>query len=391
MKEQHFTKKQMICAVLITVVLTLSGLFVLMGALLGRDGLAVMEGFVLLRTIFVGDADLKKVADDALLAMVGATGDRWSFYLHRDWNKVQQEYEANRATGIGVRILYGEEGLLITDTVPGGGADQAGLKPGEILRSVEGNPLYGEGREANTALIKGENGTHVTLTVRAVEGGEREVKVLRGTWYDPPVRYEMLEGDVGCIRLYNFNAGAAKAFRTAVEDLTGQGAQALIFDLRQNGGGFIDELSKMLDQLLPEGVIFQQTTSWGWSFQTKSDAESVDLPMAVLVDAESYSCAELFAAQLKESVGAWLVGEHTSGKGYFQYHFPMPNGGGLGLSIGRYTTGAGVSLAGVGIQPDQEISLTEEEKGLLQAHWLKPAEDPAIRAALEWLETVETK
>lgn len=387
MKEKRFTKKQMICAVLLTAALTLGGVLLLLCALLGRDGLAVMEGFALIRTLFVEDADLKQVADDALFAMADATGDRWTYYLDRDWNEAQLEYEANRTTGIGVRVLYREDGLLITDVVPGGGADQAGLKAGEILRAVEGKPLYGEDQGANTVLIKGEKGTCVTVTVRAEDGAEREAEVLRGTWYDPPVRYELLEGEVGYVRIFNFNTGVADAFREAVDDLTARGAKGLIFDLRQNGGGFIDELTKMLDYLLPKGVVFRQTTSWGWTFKKNSDASCIGLPMAVLVDEESYSCAELFAAQLRESVNAYVIGEHTSGKGYFQYHFPMPNGGGLGLSIGRYTTGAGISLAGVGIEPDKLVSLTDEEEDLLQAHWLKPGEDPGIRAALDWLET----
>lgn len=387
MKEKHFTKKQMICAVLLTAALTLGGVLLLLCALLGRDGLAVMEGFVLIRTLFVEDADLKQVADDALFAMVDATEDRWSYYLDRDWNEAQLEYEANRTTGIGVRILYREDGLLITDTVPGGGADQAGLKAGETLRAVEGKPLYGADQAANTALIKGEKGTRVTVTVRGGDGAEREVQVLRGTWYDPPVRYELLEGEVGYVRIFNFNTGVADAFREAVDDLTAQGAKALIFDLRQNGGGFIDELTEMLDYLLPKGIVFRQTTSWGWTFKKNSDASSIGLPMAVLVDEESYSCAELFAAQLRESAGGYIIGEHTSGKGFFQYHFPMPNGGGLGLSIGRYTTGSGVSLAGVGIEPDKLVSLTEEEENWFNARWLKPAEDPGIQAALDWLDT----
>lgn len=387
MKEKRFTKKQMICALLLTAALTLGGVLLLLCALLGRDGLAVMEGFVLIRTLFVEDADLKQVADDALFAMVDATEDRWSYYLDRDWNEAQLEYEANRTTGIGVRVLYREDGLLITDVVPGGGADQAGLKAGETLRMVEDKPLYGEDQAANTALIKGEKETRVTVTVRAEDGTEREAEVLRGTWYDPPVRYELLEGEVGYVRVFNFNTGVVDAFREAVDELTAQGAKALIFDLRQNGGGFIDELTEMLDYLLPKGVVFRQTTSWGWTFKKNSDASCIGLPMAVLVDEESYSCAELFAAQLRESAGSYIVGEHTSGKGYFQYHFPMPNGGGLGLSIGRYTTGSGVSLAGVGLEPDKFISLTEEEESLFKAHWLKPAEDPGIQAALDWLET----
>jgi len=382
-KEKRFTKKQMVCAVLLTAALTLGGVLLLLCALLGLDGLAVMEGFALIRTVFVEDADLKQVADEALFAMVDATGDRWTYYLDKDWNDAQLDYEANRTTGIGVRILYDMEGLLVTDVVPGGGADQAGIKAGEVLRQVGEKPLYGQNQAANTLLISGESGTTVSLTVRGTDGMEREVMALRGTWYDPPVRSRMLEDNVGYVRIFNFNKGAGEAFRQAVDALTGQGAVALIFDLRGNGGGVIDDLTDMLDYLLPEGIVFRQTTSWGWSFRENSGEESIDLPMVALVDQDSYSCAEIFAAQLRESVGAYIIGEHTSGKGYFQYHFPMPNGGGLGLSIGRYTTGAGVSLAGVGIEPDTVISLTEEEQVYFDARWLTAEEDPYIQAVLK--------
>lgn len=386
MKEKRFTKKQMVCAVLLTAALSLGGVLLLLCALLGLDGIAVMEGLVLIRTLFVEEADMKTVADRALFAMADATEDRWTYYLDKEWNEVQLEHEANRTTGIGVRVLYREDGLLITDVVPGGGADQVGLKAGETLLTVEGKSLYGAGQAANISLIQGESGTTVALAVRAEDGAEREVTALRGIWYDPPIRSSMLEGEVGYVRIFNFNRGVADAFREAVEDLTAQGAKALVFDLRQNGGGFIDELTEMLDDLLPEGIVFRQSTSWGWSFQEKSGESHIDLPMVCLVDEESYSCAELFPAQLRESAGAYIIGEHTSGKGYFQYHFPMTNGGGLGLSIGRYTTGAGVSLAGVGLEPDLLISLTEEQDGLLSARWLKPGEDPCVLAALKWLE-----
>ncbi len=385
MKEKRFTRKQLVCAVLLTAALTLGGVLLLLCALLGTQGLAVMEGFALIRTLFVEDADLKRVADSALYAMADATGDRWTFYLDKEWNASQIEYEANRSTGIGVRVLYRENGLFITDVTPASGAAQAGLKIGETLTAVDGLPLYGEDQQKNVSAIQGQSGTDANLTVLDAAGTERTVPVRRGTWFDPPVRSKLLENNVGYVRIFNFNSGVNEAFQKAVNALLEQGATGLVLDVRQNGGGYVEELKQMLDYLLPEGMVFRQTTSWGWSFHKKSDADWVDRPMAVLVDDDSYSAAELFAAQLRESVGAYLVGEHTSGKGYFQYHFPMFNGGCLGLSVGTYTTGAGLSLANVGLEPDQVISLTEEQLALLNARWLSEEEDPQLQAALTWL------
>ena len=283
---------------------------------------------------------------------------------------------------IGIRVLCLEQGLLITDVVPDSGADQAGLKPGEYLVRVGDQPLYGEAQQQNMELIQGETDTMAELTVLAEDGSQRRVSVLRGIWFDPPVRSRMLEERTGYVRLFNFHTGSADALQAAVDSLVEQGAEKLIFDVRQNGGGYVKELTQMLDYLLPEGTVFQQSTDWGWSYREKSDAACIDLPMTVLMDGGSYSCAELFAAQLKESAGALLVGEHTVGKGYFQYYFPVLNGGRLGLSIGRYTTGAGVWLAKTGLEPDIEISLSQEELTYFKARWLAAEEDPQLQAAL---------
>lgn len=385
MKEKRYSKKQMIGAALFAVALTLTVVLIGLVALLGREGIAVAEGFALTRLLFVGEADMKTAADGALSALADATGDRWSYYLDRDWNASNEQYKANEATGIGVRVLYRDEGLLVTDVVPEGGAAQAGIQSGEYLTAVEGAPLYGEERRANVEKIAGEAGTQVLLTVRDAGGEERQVSALRGTWFDPPIRAELLDGQVGYVRIFNFNSGVSEAFASAVDALLEQGASAFVFDVRQNGGGYVDELAVMLDYLLPEGVVFRQKTSWGWSFQKQSGTSCVDVPMAVLLDAESYSAAELFAAQLRESAGAYLVGEHTSGKGYFQYPFQLSNGGSLGLSIGTYTTGNGVSLIGTGVEPDEVLSLSEEENTLLAARWLSREEDPQLRAARTWL------
>ena len=138
-----------------------------------------------------------------------------------------------------------------------------------------------------------------------------------------------------------------------------QGALSLIVDVRGDPGGYVDELIKILDYLLPEGPVFTQKPRWWFESVYRSDADCVDLPMAVLVNRSSYSAAELLAAQIRESTGAPIVGEVTSGKGYSQVTFPLVNGGGVGLSTATYCTGSGRSLIGEGIIPDIELSLPE--------------------------------
>ena len=225
----------------------------------------------------------------------------------------------------------------------------------------------------------------VTLTVRALNGGEREVELRRTQVESVSVSYELIEGNVGYIQVKNFYTHSADQVQGAVEALEEQGAAALVFDMRNNGGGYVSELTQMLDHLLPEGPIFRSETKGGRETVTESDEKSVELPMATLVNADTYSAAEFFAAQLQESVGAPIVGEATSGKGYSQQAIPLPNGGALNLSTGRYRTGAGVSLIGTGVTLDREVELNETAQAALRAGTLAREEDAQLQAALALL------
>ena len=381
MNRANYSRKQLIFAVLITAALTMGGILLSLGLLLGRDGLAVMEGFILFRTLFVEEADTKLLADEALSAMETAAGERWTTYMDAEWFESVRENRSNMSSGIGVMVIRREEGLLVTDVTANGGADRAGIRSGEMLIAVDGYPLSGDQQVENMGKIAGEVGSKITLQILN-ENEIRTIEVERGNWFDPPVRSYLLEGNVGYVRLLDFHTGAAQAFQTAIEDLMDQGAVALLIDVRQNGGGYLRELEEILDLLLPEGELFRQEAVFGIPLRHRSDAACVALPKAVLLDSGSYSAAELLAAQLRESENALLIGEHTTGKGYFQYPFPLTNGGALNLSIGKYTTGKGVSLARTGVKPDVTVTLTPEELAYFKARWLPPESDPQIQAAL---------
>ena len=208
-------------------------------------------------------------------------------------------------------------------------------------------------------LIQGEEGTQVTLTLLREDGSTADVVCTRATLRKSSASGKMLEGNIGYVRLSNFYSGSADSFRTEVDALVAQGAVGLIIDVRSDPGGYVAELEKILDYLLPEGPVFTQKARWWFQSVYQSDADCIDLPMAALVNGGTYSAAELLAAQLRESVSAPIVGELTSGKGYSQITFPLSNGGGVGLSTATYCTGSGHSLIGEGITPDVELALTE--------------------------------
>ena len=155
--------------------------------------------------------------------------------------------------------------------------------------------------------------------------------------------------------------------------------------MRNNPGGYKHELVRILDYLLPAGPLFRSEDYRGKVDVDESDAACLELPMAVLVNGDSYSAAEFFAAALSEYDAAIVVGEKTTGKGYFQSSFTLEDGSALNLSIGKYTTPNGVSLANVGLTPDVTVEVDEETSFLIYAGTLDPAEDPQIQAAIEIL------
>lgn len=368
MKNKRFSLRAILLTVIITFLLT-GGLAILAArCLLGPGGLAVLEGQTLIRRRFIAEYDEDAVMDDALRGMVDALGDRWSHYLDPAQRAALDKARENAYVGIGITYLPSEDpvGMEIVEVKENTPAAECGLAPGEIIVGVNGETLTLERFDELVESIGGEEGQTVSLTVLGGDGVRREVELTLRRVEDPPVECALLEGDVGYVRLENFYQNSAQALRQGVEDLLAQGAKGLLFDVRANPGGYVDQLTEMLDYLLPEGPIFAEHSKNGPTKVTRSDAQCVDLPMVVLVDGDSYSAAELFAAQLRESVGAKLVGQQTCGKGYYQQGFPLPNGGLLNISTGMYTTGNGVSLIGTGLTPDYEVEEAQAQldKGL---------------------------
>ena len=383
MKQRRFTFIHMLTAVLAGILATLLVLWLL----LGSQSVSLLTAWGAVRTRFVGEYDPDAAMDSALRGMVAGLGDRWSYYLNAEESAYQREREDNRYVGIGVTAgKEDERGLFLLQVYSGGPAEEAGLKGGELITAVDGVSAAGEtGQESALEAIKGEEGTEVTLTVMDTAGRLREVKVTRQAIQGQLVRYELLDTAVGYVAVSNFYTDCAQQFRSAVDDLVEQGAVGLVFDMRNNGGGYVHELTDMLDYLLPEGPIFRSQDVMGLEEVIRSDENYVNLPMVTLVNRDTYSAAEIFAAQLQESAGAAIVGEETSGKGYSQQPVYLPNGGELHLSTGKYTTGAGVSLVGTGVSLDARVELTEEERLALWAGQLKHEEDAQLQKALELL------
>lgn len=335
-------------------------------------------------TKFIGQADMEQARDAAAYAMVNSLGDRWSHYVPKESFDAYKQTLNNTFVGIGITVRQREDGIGhdILEVTPDSPAQQAGILPGDILIEVDGKSVAGTTTDAVGALVRGEVGTQVTILV--LRGEEKfmftperqEIKVAVASG-------QMLSGNIGLVRIANFNAGCGEQTIGVIKQLQEQGATAFIFDVRNNPGGYVNEMVKVLDYLLPEGVLFREVDYRGNEGEKTSDASCLEKPMAVLVNGESYSAAEFFAACLKEYDWATTVGEQTCGKGYFQNTIPLSDGSAVNLSVGKYFTPNGVSLTEVGgLKPDVPVAVDEETAAKIYAQTILPEEDPQLQAAV---------
>ena len=340
----------------------------------------------IIETYFIDDYDEDTLADGAASGMVDATGDEWSYYLSADEVAAYEESMANAYVGVGITITEDAEagGMRVEEVAAGGPAEEAGIRVGDLLLAVEGEDVLPLGIDGTRNLVRGEEGTRVNMHFSR-NGSEYDVSVERRSIETPVVTGELLDGSIGYVKIDNFDERSAAETIAFVKDLIGQGAEALLFDVRFNPGGYADELVKVLDYLLPEGDLFRSVDYAGREEVDTSDASCVELPMAVLVNEDSYSAAEFFAAALQEYEWATIVGSQTYGKGNFQTAFYLSDGSMVNLSIGKYYTPGGKSLSETGVTPDVVVDLDDEQYALLYYNALEQADDPQFQAAIDTL------
>lgn len=337
---------------------------------------------------FIGEADTYAMEEAAASAMIEALKDRWSFYMSAEEYLGYQDTMANSYVGVGVTVQVRKDGtgLDVISVSANGPAESAGILSGDVLIAVDGTSLAGKTSEDARLLIRGEENTQVVLTVDR-NGQTLEFTVTRRSLQVPVAVGKMLEDKIGLVTIENFDSRCAQETIAAIESLRQQGATALIFDVRNNPGGYKHEMVQVLDYLLPAGELFRSEDYRGQTSVDYSNEAFLDMPMAVLINGNSYSAAEFFAAALDEYDAAIVVGEKTTGKGYFQSTFQLSDGSAVNLSIGKYFTPKGVSLAGVGLQPQVEQLVDEHTAYLIAVDALDPMEDPQILAAVNALKS----
>ncbi|MDR3767211.1 MAG: S41 family peptidase, partial [Butyricicoccus sp.] len=312
---------------------------------------------------YVGEYDEQDAVDMAAAGYVAGIGDRWSSYMSKESYDEYKLSFSGQSFGIGLFTSYvaEENQLRIVEVFPGSDGETLGLQKGDLILGAEGKTMEKDGYNAVVEAIAGDEGTKAQVTIYRTATGQTEtVEMERKTTEQVMATGWMLEdGKTGMVRIYNFRQGSETQMIDAVDALIEQGATQLVFDVRNNPGGSVTSVCDALDYLLPEGDIMTLRTKGGDETIYRSDAEEINLPMAVLVNADSISAAEFFAAALQEYDKAIIVGGQTIGKGYSQQNYVLSDGSALHLSDQEYFTPQGKSLIGIGVTPDVAVDAPE--------------------------------
>ncbi len=317
-----------------------------------------------LENYYVGELDEDKMEETAIKGYIEGIGDIYTEYL------TEEEYEellisVNGAyTGIGIYMAQDINGnIIVLLPIEDSPAEEADIRSGDIISKIDGEDCFGMDIDIVASKIKGEEGTKVKLEIiRDDKTIEKEV-----TRRKVEIKYidsEMLENNIGYIELLSFDEECTAKFKEHLQDLQKQGAKKIIIDLRNNGGGMVSESITMSELFLDFGSTIMKSydKEGNEKIVKSSNVNPNDIEMVLLVNENSASATEIFAAALKENSRAKVIGKTTFGKGIMQQLFPINSGGVLKITIEEFKTPNGNAINHVGVTPDIEIEESEDEE-----------------------------
>ncbi len=361
MKNHSFLKGALAGAL----VVLLAGGVVSCGILKSEEGRKMDLLNSLIDQYYIGDVDETDLSEGVYKGYIEGLGDPYSVYYDEEETEQMSESLSGEFGGVGALMSQDRDSGVITvlQVYDGSPAQEAGMRDGDTLYKVEGEEVTGEDLSDVVSKVKGEKGTQVTLTVlRADTGEEEELTITRDTIQAQTVSHEMKEGNVGYIRITEFDAVTYDQYKEALEDLESQGMEKLIVDLRSNPGGNLDTVCDILDLMLPEGLIVYTEDKNGEREEYTSDEEhQFDKPLVVMMNGYSASASEIFAGAIQDYGLGQIVGTQSYGKGVVQSIFDLQDGTSVKLTIAEYFTPNGRSIDGEGITPDVEVEYQYDE------------------------------
>lgn len=327
------------------------------------DFSSLNEVYSALRSKFDGDIDTSKLIDGAKHGMVDALGDPYTVYFNAEEAKAFDSDLNGTFEGIGAELGKTNGQLTILSVLADTPAEKAGLEKNDIILKVNGEDTSALTVGEAVTKIRGEKGTSVRLTILRGDTTQ-EYSITRGTISTPSVTSEVLDGNIGYLRISRFGDDTAGLAKKAAEDFKSKGVTKVILDLRGNGGGLLTAAQSVSSLWLKEGTTIVGERTGGVTTDTlkaQGDAVLEGVETVVLVDGDSASASEIVAGALKDNKAATLLGEKTFGKGSVQVISDLTNGGQLKVTIAKWYTPNGVNINKEGIQPDKEVKLSDEE------------------------------
>lgn len=327
--------------------------------------------------------DQEMLVEGAIRGMLATLDDPNTAYLSPEEQAMMQNALEGELQGIGAEVQAQEDGsIVIVSPIAGSPAEEAGLRPRDILREADGVPLTGMDVGEAAALIRGPADTAVELLIER-DGETFRRTIIRGVIALPSVTSEMLADGIGYIRLNRFANNTTSEMNSALEVILPQASTGLIIDLRRNPGGTLTAVVDIADLFLPEGIILSEQFGDGdvvnYTAEDGDDAEAI--PLVVLIDEGSASASEVLAGAIQDSGRGVVIGQTSFGKGTVQNWLPLRNGGGVRVTIARWLTPAGNWLHETGVTPDVVVALPEFTPSLAEDEF----EDTQLDTAVEYL------
>lgn len=306
------------------------------------------------------DIDDKALMEGAIKGMFEVLDPHSNYFTQEEYQSFMRDIEG-QLVGIGVTIEKTDNGITVVAPIEGTPAYKAGIKTGDIIVSVDSTDISGYTVEKASSIIRGEEGTKVKIGIKR-EGESKPVyyDIIREVININPVKYEIKPGNIGYIRITQFNENTAANMQTAVNAFKSKGVKGVVIDLRDNPGGLLDQVINACKLLIPKGPIVSIQTKT----QTETYSSTLDkapFKLVVLVNGGSASASEIMAGAIKDSKTGILVGEKTYGKGTVQNIWDGSDGEGYKITIAKYLTPSGFALDGIGLKPDVEVKYDPQE------------------------------
>lgn len=313
------------------------------------------------------NVDENKLLEGAMGGMASSLKDPYTVYFTKDEMQMLNEDINGSYVGIGISIDLDTDGIVkVVEPFKDSPAYQAGVQMGDKIIKVNDKDVTGlKDTSAVVKLIKGEEGTKVKVTFyRPSTGQNLDLTMARKNIKVENIKSEMLPDKIGYIQIKKFDAEIASFFAEHANKLIDQGMKGLIIDVRDDPGGYYDQVVSIADMLLPKGVIVYTEDKNKKKEYQNSDEKNVNMPIAVLINGSSASASEILAGSIKDNKKGTLIGTKSFGKGLVQQTFPLSDGSGVKVTIARYFTPSGVCIQGVGIEPNIVVNLPEKYKNV---------------------------